>query len=185
MPGRAVQGLRQVFKLFGGQRIFGNTVKKVTNLLAETASTQSLMQIGGPAHRRAFAFAVPRQNFADHHILLGPGKQLRSELHPGQKSRHMRATQQIEGIRSPRAGGRGRHAAVDTPCQLIAHASSTRAGRGQHQKPRGIAPGVQKIYRRCNHALSLARTGRPQDECSRHGFKFIGVSQRYADVSSA
>ena len=39
MPGRAVQGLRQVFKFFGGQRIFGNTVKKVTNLLAETAST--------------------------------------------------------------------------------------------------------------------------------------------------
>ena len=39
MPGRAVQGLRQVFKFFGGQRIFGNTVKKVTNLLAETTRT--------------------------------------------------------------------------------------------------------------------------------------------------
>ena len=143
------------------------------------------MQIGWPAHRRAFTFAVPRQDFADHHILLRPGKQLRGELHPGQKSRHMRATQQVEGIRSPRASGRGRHAAVDTPCQLIAHTSGTRAGRGQHQKPRGIAPGVQKIYRRRNHALSLARTGRPQDECSRHGFKFIGVSRRYADVSSA
>ena len=39
MPGRAIQGLRQVFKFFGGQRIFGNTVKKVTNLLAETTCT--------------------------------------------------------------------------------------------------------------------------------------------------